>query len=455
MGRPNKHGITAAAFLGVLVLGAALWIVSAYGEAINLVHAKEQPSSPSSLQPSNQTTNSFVVDSDGDEDDVRLSDGQCGTKMVEDRTEVCTLRAAIQEAHASTGVREITSGSRTIRLVKPLPIIQTPLELNLNGTTIDGSRLNMPASGLQIKSEDTIVRGVVIHGFSGDGILYEGPGGSPLTLVDVESSGNCGWGLRIPNNPLVVHGVLTTTGNGTGEGCEAGGLFIQGTITDASDGFVETRGNNGPGLVAHDDISISLLGFESSDNKGPGIQTLFGSITVTRPNGGSSSLTVMGNEGPGMLAGLDLAFDVASDDDPGDEPLVQNILVLGMPIDVENNGSWGILASGAGDIFLNVNPETNLPMSSAGINVSVNGDPDKGCRIYTEDGGLDLPQDDCGGGGIGVVSGRLYAAAVTVSGNLGPGIAAAGTSPWASCPLRGIRDPECKASLAPSLLSQL
>ena len=127
-----------------------------------------------------------------------------------------------------------------------------------------------------------------------------------------------------------------------------------------------------------------------------------------------------------MLAGLDLAFGVSSDDDPGDQPLVQNIVVMGMPINVENNGSWGILTSGEGDVFLNVDPETNLPMSSAEINVSGNGDPDKVCRIYTEDGALDLPQDDCGGGGIGVVSGKLYANAYCVSGNLGPGIAAAG-----------------------------
>lgn len=152
MGRPNKHGITAAHFLGVLVLGVAVLTVSAYGEASNLVHAKEQPSSHSHLQPSNQTTKSFIVDSDGDEDDVRLGDGQCGTKLVEDRTEVCTLRAAIQEAHVSTGVVKITSESRTIQLVKPLPTIQNPLEFNLNGTTIDGSRSNTPTSVLHINS---------------------------------------------------------------------------------------------------------------------------------------------------------------------------------------------------------------------------------------------------------------------------------------------------------------
>ena len=55
-----------------------------------------------------------------------------------------------------------------------------------------------------------------------------------------------------------------------------------------------------------------------------------------------------------MLAGLDLAFDVSSDDDPGDQPLVQNIVVMGMPINVENNCSRGILTSGEGDVFLNV-----------------------------------------------------------------------------------------------------
>ena len=152
MGRPNKHGIIAAPFLGVLVLRVAVLTVSAYGEAANLVHAKEQSSSHSHLQPSNQTTKSFIVDSDGDEDDVRLGDGQCGTKLVEDRTEVCTLRAAIQKAHVSTGVVKITSESRTIQLVKPLPTIQNPLEFNLNGTTIDGSRSNTPTSVLHINS---------------------------------------------------------------------------------------------------------------------------------------------------------------------------------------------------------------------------------------------------------------------------------------------------------------
>ena len=82
MGRPNKHGIIAAPFLGVLVLRVAVLAVSAYGEASNLVHAKEQPSSHSHLQPTNQNTKSFIVDSDGDEDDVRLSEGQCGTNWL-------------------------------------------------------------------------------------------------------------------------------------------------------------------------------------------------------------------------------------------------------------------------------------------------------------------------------------------------------------------------------------
>ena len=98
---------------------------------------------------------------------------------------MCTLRAAIQEAHVSNGVVKITSESRTIQLVKPLPTIQNPLEFNLNGTTIDGSQSNTPASGFHINSEATAVRGVVIHSFTGDRILYEGPSESLLTLVDV------------------------------------------------------------------------------------------------------------------------------------------------------------------------------------------------------------------------------------------------------------------------------
>ena len=99
---------------------------------------------------------------------MRLGDGRCDTKLVENsaaNTEARTLRAAIQEAHASTGVGKITSDSRTIRLIKTLPVIQTPVEINFNGTTIDGSGVNTMASGLHIKSEETIVRSAVIHGF--------------------------------------------------------------------------------------------------------------------------------------------------------------------------------------------------------------------------------------------------------------------------------------------------
>ena len=122
---------------------------------------------------------------------------------------------------------KITSESRTIQLVKPLLTIQNPLEFNLNGTTIDGSRSNTPASGFHINSEATNVRGVVIHSFTGYRILYEGPTESPLTMVDVESSGNRGWGLRILNNPLVVHGILRTSNNGTGEDFKAGGFLYK------------------------------------------------------------------------------------------------------------------------------------------------------------------------------------------------------------------------------------
>ena len=88
---------------------------------------------------------------------------------------MCTLRAAIQEAYVSNGVVKITSETRTIQLVKPLPTIHNPLEFNLNGTNINGSQSNTPASGLHINAEATTVRGVVIHSFTGNRTLYEGP----------------------------------------------------------------------------------------------------------------------------------------------------------------------------------------------------------------------------------------------------------------------------------------
>ena len=46
----------------------------------------------------------------------------------------------------------------------------------------------------------------MIHSFTGDRILYEGPSESPLTLVDVESSGNCGQSTNGFGNVLLTEG---------------------------------------------------------------------------------------------------------------------------------------------------------------------------------------------------------------------------------------------------------
>ena len=111
----KNPGIATAAFLAILALGLALGSLVALVGIPNVVYGDNQQPSPSYYPTPGQETDSFVVDSDGDEDNVRLGDGQCGADLVEDaarnavRTQVCTLRAAIQEAHASAGVEKITS----------------------------------------------------------------------------------------------------------------------------------------------------------------------------------------------------------------------------------------------------------------------------------------------------------------------------------------------------------
>lgn len=81
-----------------------------------------------------EATGTYVVDSTGDEDDAVPGDGVCATSA-----STCTLRAAIEEANATTGPNTIEfdipgDGVQTIQLTSSLPTISD----TTGGTTIDG-----------------------------------------------------------------------------------------------------------------------------------------------------------------------------------------------------------------------------------------------------------------------------------------------------------------------------
>ncbi len=130
-----------------------------------------------------QTAKVFTVDDTGDDPDVDDGDGTCATAGG-----VCTLRAAIQQANASTNtdgpdrIEFDLNTSQVINPSSPLPEITDPVVID--GTTASAGslprlRLDGCAScgdGLVISAGDSEVRGLQIVRFAGHGIVLTGGG---------------------------------------------------------------------------------------------------------------------------------------------------------------------------------------------------------------------------------------------------------------------------------------
>ncbi|MCB0992531.1 MAG: FG-GAP repeat protein, partial [Acidimicrobiales bacterium] len=147
--------------------------------------------------------NTNVVNSTGDAADALPGDGLCDTGGLNSEGDpACTLRAAIQEANAVTGVGTITFAIPatdpgftgvywSISPTSALPAITDRLLVDgatqpgfvantnagpaaLNGTQmieIDGSSAGTGADGIIVDADDVVVRGLVINGFGESGVV--------------------------------------------------------------------------------------------------------------------------------------------------------------------------------------------------------------------------------------------------------------------------------------------
>jgi CSLREA domain-containing protein len=297
----------------------------------------------------------FTVNSTGDEPDANVGDNVCATSGG-----ACTLRAAIQEANANaTTAADIIdfdipgSGVQTISPATLLPLVKQPVTIDgytqtgaTENTKTVGNDANLlirldkgagtAGSGLWIDTNDSVVRGLSITGFSsgvgvivaGDNNTVEGnfigtdPGGiqagvGNFTGVEVGSdssnnlvggtlpearnviSGNGGEGVRINTDPFEVRNrvqgnYIGTTRSGTGDLGNTGA-----GVTDNSFGDTEnliggtTRAaantiafNGGAGVEVGDGFvptGLSILSNSIFSNDGLGIDLNGDGIT---PNDG-------------------------------------------------------------------------------------------------------------------------------------------------------------------------
>ena len=166
-------------------------------------------------------TTTYTIDSTGDGIDADTSDGICDDGTVIGSTN-CTLRAAIQQANAGSGAVikfNITgSGTQTIQPTTDLPIITQPVFIDgysqpgaSAGTVLielDGANAGADTNGLTLSGEGSLVRGLAINSFLGNGVVLQGSGGGQV---------------------LAGNRIGTGSGGNTDEGNGAAGVYINGT----------------------------------------------------------------------------------------------------------------------------------------------------------------------------------------------------------------------------------
>jgi RHS repeat-associated protein/CSLREA domain-containing protein len=169
----------------------------------------------------------FIVNSTEDEGDTNTADGLCKTA-----SNVCTLRAAIQQANTTidsdtirfnlpgTGPYIITPGSALPSITQPV-IINGTTQPSFSGTPIirlNGSQAGLGVSGLRITAGSSTVQGLNIYSFDNAGIRLVTNGGNVIkgNYIGTGQNGNTalgnGWvGIYVGNSPDNTIGGTTET----------------------------------------------------------------------------------------------------------------------------------------------------------------------------------------------------------------------------------------------------
>ncbi len=390
-----------------------------------------------------------IVNTIGDESDLTPGDNVCDVGGLDvDGERPCSLRAAIEEANASSSVRLIefaipldqagADDFLTIRPTSSLPTVNA--DISIDGTTqnpviawsglgatppvvlVDGSLVNDPGAPALRLGDRTTVRGLGIGDVTGDGILIEGD--------DTVVAAN--WiGIR-PDGasaPLAGNGIVVS---GTAAGSVVGGDFfddvnligrtnIHGIVVGAQTTDTTVRGNwigvdltGGPGATPDLD-GIVVAGVASGVDLD--LNVVLTPRTAIELNGGATDITITSNDlgvapdgtvggvgigvrhassGSATIGGLDPDTDnlieTWSDgaivvEGPGTALVLGNRLVGDAPaIDLGNDG---VDTNDVGDLDSGPNDRLNHPVISGAVEIDGASPP---ALTLTID--LDVPSGD-------------------------------------------------------------
>jgi uncharacterized repeat protein (TIGR01451 family)/CSLREA domain-containing protein len=352
----------------------------------------------------------FTVTSSSDAGDGDLRNGACTTAEIGGG---CTLRAAIQQANATSGHDTITfnipvpRNSVGVRLTPTSPYPEITERLTIDGTTqlfdelpaivVDGSATPAQTSGFVVGGDasSTAIKGLSIGNFPSAGIYVWGDNFSVL---------DSGIGTALHHN-------VSLGGNG-GSGVSIASSATAATVGNLDGGGNLIAGNGGPGVGTSSGPSPSILGNKiGSDAAGS-----------PKPNAGhgvtssSSDISIRNNEiddGPGH--GISIWPSGSSIN-----LSVRNNVVRG------NNG-WGVVISSSSTASTgNFSVLDNVVLSNSWGGISV---PPRSL-VFDNHVGVTRTGIPGGNDGPGIqIDGGHYANSNTVAYNSGPGIALLGSGP--------------------------
>lgn len=169
----------------------------------------------------------FTVNSNGDGGDLLPGNGTCATL-----TNVCTLRAAVQEANALGGADVITVPAMTIGLGSPLTFSSNVTVQGAGARTTILQATGGAHGMLVVPSGVVTLRGFTVTGATGIGALGISQSGGDLTIDGVRFTGNVastaggGYGpvystggtMDLRNSEISGNSTTSTSTNGWGGG---------------------------------------------------------------------------------------------------------------------------------------------------------------------------------------------------------------------------------------------
>ena len=353
----------------------------------------------------------FSVNSLGDDPDISADDGVCEADI--EGGGVCTLRAAIEQANASMGPDTLVfdaladTQDPSVVLTRPLPVLGAGIVVDgrthPDGVSLVGSNLGEDGPGLRLAGE-ALLAGLRVKFFGGSGIVAAGP----LTLVEVEISENCGWGVEVEGDLIIGREGAQTLDqesriatNGTRRRCPAGGIKVGGRL-EAS--HIEIQANGGPGIYGFGDMD--LFGVVSLANAGPGLQAQGGSVVIRAESRRGADNRFQSNQGAGIVV------ESTCGEDPCD--------VLDMAgVEITDNGGWGVEVNGS------VRIGAREGEVIAGSTVSRNG-RGEACAVWRLEGEQAVGEEvECVGGGVLSSLGQVRGGLFVADANAGPGVMAA------------------------------